>query len=113
MDGGNKLETVTDFIFFGSKLTVDGYCSHEIKRHLFLGRKAMTNLNSILKIRDKFANKGPHSQNYGFTSSHVQIQELDHKECQESKNWCFQILVLEETVDSPLDYKEIKTINLK
>ena len=64
-------ETVTDFILGGSKITANGDCSHEIKRHLFLGRKAMTNLDSILKSRDYFANKGLHSQSYGFSSSHV------------------------------------------
>ena len=66
------METVTDFIFLGSKITVDCDCSHEIKKHLLLGRKAMTNLDSILKSRDiTFANKGPSSQSYGFSSSHV------------------------------------------
>ena len=64
-------EIATDFIFLGSKITADGNCSHEIKRHLFLGRKAMTNLDSVLKIRQYFANKGPYSQSYGFFSSHV------------------------------------------
>ena len=59
------VETVSDFIFWGSKITADGDCSHEIKRHLFLGRKAMT------KQRRYFANKGPSSQGYGFSSSHV------------------------------------------
>ena len=67
------METVTDFILWGSKITEDGDCSQEIKRHLLLGRKAMTNLGSILKSRDinYFANKGPSSQSYGFSSSHV------------------------------------------
>ena len=65
------METVTDFILGGSKITEDGDCSHEIKRHLPLGRKAMTNLDSILKSRHYFANKGLSSQNYGFSSSHV------------------------------------------
>ena len=62
-------ETVTDFIVFGSKITTDGDCSHEIKRHLLLGRKAMINLDSILKTRERhyFANKGPSSQGYGFS----------------------------------------------
>ena len=65
-------ETVRDFIFLSSKITADGDCSHEIKRCLLLGRKAMTNLDSILKTRDiTFANKGPSSQGYGFSSSHV------------------------------------------
>ena len=64
-----KMETVTDFIFLDSKITVDGDCSHEIERRLLLGRKAMTNLDSVLKSRDK----GPYSQSYGFPSSHVHI----------------------------------------
>ena len=69
---GDTMETVTDFIFGGSKITADGDCSHEIKRCLLLGRKAMTNLDSILESRDIFfANKGPFSQSYGFSSSHV------------------------------------------
>ena len=71
---GEKEETVTDFIFLGSKITVDGDCSHEIKRYLFLGRKAMTNLDkSIKKQRHHFANKGPYSQSNGFSSSCVQM----------------------------------------
>ena len=69
---GETVETVSDFIFLGCKITVDGDCSHEIKRRLLLGRKAMTNLDSILKKqRYYFANKGPSSQGYGFPSSHV------------------------------------------
>ena len=67
---GETMETVTNFIFLGSKITADGDYSHEIKRRLFLGRKAMTNLGSILKNRD-IANKGESSQSYGFSSSHV------------------------------------------
>ena len=61
-----KVETVKDFIFLGSKITADGDCSHKIKRHLLLERKAMTNLESILKIRDIVVNKGLYSQSYGF-----------------------------------------------
>ena len=68
---GETMETVTDFIFWGSKIISDGNCSHEIKRHLLLGRKAMTNLDSILKIRYNFADKAPSSQSYGCSSSHV------------------------------------------
>ena len=65
-------EMVADFIFLGSKITADGDCSHEIKRHLPLGRKFMTNLDSILKSREHiFANKGPSSQGYGFSCGHV------------------------------------------
>ena len=68
---GETMDTVTDFIFLVSKITADGDCSHEIKRHLLLGRKAMINLDSILKSRHYFANKGLSSQSYGFSSSHV------------------------------------------
>ena len=69
---GETVETVSDFIFLGSQITADGDCSHEIKRHLLLGRKVMTNLDSILKSRDiYFANKGPAGQGYGFSSGHV------------------------------------------
>ena len=73
-------QTVTDFIFLGSKITADGDCSHEIKRWLLLGRKAMTNPDSILKSRRYFTDKGLYSQSYGFSSSHVWMWELDHKE---------------------------------
>ena len=68
---GETMKIVTEFIFLGSKITADGDCSHEIKRLLLLGRKAMTNLDSILKSRDYFANKRPPSQSYGFSRSHV------------------------------------------
>ena len=72
---GETVETVRDFIFWGSKFTADGDCSHEIKRHLLLGRKVLTNLDCILKSRDittkTISNKGPSSQDYGFSSSHV------------------------------------------
>ena len=72
--------TVADFIFLGSKITVDSDCSYEIKRCLLVGRKAMTNLDSILKSRHHFADKGLYSQSYGFSSSHVWMWKLDHKE---------------------------------
>ena len=68
---GEMVETVTDFIFGGSKVTADDYCSHEIKRCLLLGRKVMTNLDSILKSRHYFVNKGSSSQGYGFSSGHT------------------------------------------
>ena len=67
---GETVETVTDFIFLGSKITADGDCSHELKRCLLLGRKVITNLDSILKSRD-IANKSLSSQGYAFSSSHV------------------------------------------
>ena len=77
---GETMETVTDFISGASKITVDGDCSHEIKRPLLLGRKAMTNLDSILKSRDCFTDKVSSGQSYGFSSSHVWMKELDYKE---------------------------------
>ena len=104
------MEIVTDFIFWGSKITDYGDCSHVIKRHLLLGIKAMTNLHSILKSRDT-TDKGPSSQSYGFTSSHVWIWELDHKEGWAQKNWCFWTVVLEKTLESPLDSKDNQPVN--
>ena len=71
---GETVETVSDFIFLGSKITADGDCRHEMKRRLLLGRKVKTKLDSELKMqRHHFANKGPHSQSYSFSSSHVQM----------------------------------------
>ena len=96
----------------GSKITADGSCSHEIKRRLLLGRKVMTNLDSIFKSRD-IGDSGPYSQNYGLSSSHVQMWELDHKEGWALKNWCFWTVVLEKTLESPLDSKENKPVNPK
>ena len=79
---GETVETVAVLIFLGSKITPDGNCSHEIKRRLLLGRKVMTNLDSILKSRDiTLLTKGPSSRSYGFSSGHVQMWELD---CEES-----------------------------
>ena len=68
-----KVEAVTDFISLGNKMTTDCDCSHEIKRHLLLGKKTMTNLDHIKKQTHHFANKGPDSQSYGFSSSHVRM----------------------------------------
>ena len=68
---GETVETVTNFNFLGSKIVADGECRHEIKRHLHLGRKAMIKLDSILKIRHYFVNKGPSNQGYSFSSSRV------------------------------------------
>ena len=108
------METVRGFIFFGSKITADGDCSYEIKRHLLLGRKAMTNLDSISKSRDiTLLTKVWSSQSYDFSSIHVWIWELDHKESWVPKNWCFWTVVLEKTLESPLDCKEIKPVNPK
>ena len=76
---GKTMETVTDFIFLGSKMTTNGDSSYEIKRNLLFGRKAIKNLGNILKSRAYFAEKGLYSQSYGFSSSHVQMYSL-HKE---------------------------------
>ena len=79
IDGG-KMGTVTDFIFLGSKITVDSDYSHEIKRRLLLGKKLCQTQTAFKKQRHHVANKGPSSQSYGFTSSHGWMSELDHKE---------------------------------
>ena len=102
------METVKSFIFLGSKIT--DY-RHEIKRHLLLGRKSMTNLDSILKSRDVTADKGLYSQSYGFSSSRVWMWELDHKGSWVLKNWYFGIVVLEKTLESPCDCKEIQPVH--
>ena len=80
---------------------------------LLLGKKVMTNLDSILKSRHYFAKKGPSSQGYGFSSRHVWIWELDYKESWALKNWCFWTVVLEKTFESPLDCKEIQLVHPK
>ena len=86
--------------FLGSKITADGNCSHEIKRCLLLGRKAMTNLDSILKSRD-ITDKGLSSQSYGFSSNHVWMWQLDYKESWALKNWCFWTVMLEKILRVP------------
>ena len=96
-------ETMTDFIFLGD-------CSHETKRCLLLGRNTMTNLDSILKSRD--ITKVCIVKIHGFSSSHVEMWDLDHKESWAPKNWCFQMVVLE-NLESPLVSKEIKPVNSK
>ena len=96
---GNKGNS--DRLYFGgSKITAHGDCSHELERCLLLERKAMTNLDSILKSRD-ITNKGPSSQGYGFSSGHVWMWELDYKESWVSKNWGFWTVVLEKTLENP------------
>ena len=111
---GETGETVADFTFLGSKITADGDCSHEIKRRLLLGRKVMTNLDRILKSRDiTLPTKVWSSQGYGFSSSHVWMWELDYKESWAPTNWCFWTVVLEKTLESPLDCKEIQPVHPK
>ena len=77
---------VADFIFLGSQITADSDCSHEIERYLFLGRKSMTKLDSILKTKTSFDDKCLSSQGYGFSSGHGWMCELDYKECWAQKN---------------------------
>ena len=107
------LETVIDFIFLGSKITADDDCSHEIKRHLFLGRKLWPPRQHIKKQRHYFPYKGPSGQSYDFSSSHVWMWQLDYKESSVLKNWCFWTVMLQKTLESHLDSKEIKPVNLK
>ena len=111
---GEIMETVIDFIFLGYKITVNSDCSHEIKRCSLLGRKAKTNLdNALKKQRYRFAHKGPSTQSHGLSSSYGQLWELDHRESWVSKTWCFWTVVLEKTLESPLDCKKIKPVNHK
>ena len=108
------METVTDFVFLGSQITVDGDWSHEIKRHLLLGRKAMTNPVSMLKSRDITLPTKIHIvKAMVFSSSHVWMWELEHKESWAPKNWCFWTVVLEKNLESPLDCKEIQPLRPK
>ena len=110
----DKMETVTDFIFLGSNITVDNDYSHEIKWFLLLGRKTMANLDSILKNRDITLPTKVHTvKAVVFSSSHVQMWELDHKECWAPKNWCFWTVVLKKTLVSPFYCKVIKPVSLK
>ena len=105
---GKQSET----IFLGCKITADGDCSHEIKRRWLLGRKVMTNLDSILKSRDiTLLTKIHYSQSYCFSGSHVRMWELDYKEGWALKNWSFWNVMLEKTLESPLDCKEIQSVN--
>ena len=107
---GETVETVTEFILGGSKITADGGCSHEIKRCLLLGRKVMTNLDSILKSRDiTLPTKVPLVK----ASSHAWMWELDYKESWAPKKWCFWTVVLEKTLESPLDCKESQLVHPK
>ena len=112
---GETVETVTDFIYLGSKITADGDCSIEIKRRLLLGRKVMTNLDSILKSRDITLPTKVHLFKamvfpvvlYGYESWTI------YKASWAPKNWCFWTVVLEKTLESPLDYREIQPVHPK
>ena len=110
---GETMETLTDFIFLGSKITADGDCSHEIKRHLLLGRKAMINLYSVVKSRDITLLTKVYIVKAMVFPVIIYGCELDHKESRMPKNWCFWTVVLEKILESPLDCKEIQPINPK
>ena len=110
---GETVETVSDFILGGSKITADGDCNHEIKRRLLLGRKVMTNLDSILKSRDITFPTKVHLAKADFSSGHVWMWELDSEEDWAPKNWCFWTVVLEKTLESPLDCEEIQPVHPK
>ena len=110
---GNSGKSVR-FILGGSKITEDGHWSHEIKRCLLLGRKVMTKLDNILKSRDiTLLTKVHLVKAMFFSSSHVWVWESDHKEGWAPKNWCFWTVVLEKTLESPLDCKEIQPVDPK
>ena len=111
---GNNGNTVRDFILGGSKITADGDCSHEIKRRLLLGRKVMTNLDSILKSRDITVPTKVHLfKAMVFPVVTYGLWELGYKESWASKNRCFWTVVSEKTLESPLDCKEIQPVNPK
>ena len=110
---GETVETVSDFIFLGSKITADGDCSHEIKRRLTPWKESYDQpRQDIEKQRHTFVNKGPSSQGYGFSSGHIWMWEWDYKESWAPKNWCFWTVVLK-TLESPLDCKEIQPVHPK
>ena len=110
---GETVETVSDFIFLGSKITTDGDCSHEIKRCLLLGRKVMTNLGSILKSRDITLPTKVHLVKAMVFPVVKYGWELDCEESWAPKNWCFWTVVLEKTLESPLDCKVIQPVHPK
>ena len=111
---GETVETVIDFILGGSKITADGDCSHEIKRHLLLGRKAMTNLDSILKSRDITLPTKVHLvKAMVFPVVMYGCEGWTIKKSWVLKNWCFWTVVLKKTLESPLDSKELQPVHPK
>ena len=107
------MEAVTDFIFLDFKITVDSDCSHEIKRHLLLGRKAVTNLDSILNRDITLPTKIHIVKAMIFPIVMYGCENWTIKKGWAPKNWCFRIVVLKKTCESPLDCKEIKPVNPK
>ena len=113
---GGKVETVTDFIFLGSKITADSDCTHEIKRHLLLGRKAMTNLDSVLKNRDHFSNKDLYGQSYGFpvVTYGCESWTIKKPECQRIdafELWCWRRLLKVRWIARRSNQSILKEIN--
>ena len=111
------METVTDFILGDSQITTDGDCSHEIKRHLLLGRKLMTNLDSILKSKDITLSTNVHlvkAMVFPVVTYRCEswiVKKAEHQSW--ASNWCFWTVVLEKTLESPLDCKEIQPVHPK
>ena len=110
---GETVETVAEFIFGGSKITADGDCNHEIKRRLLLGRKGMTNLDSVFKSRDITLPTKVHLVKAMVFPVVMYGWELDSEESWAPKNWCFWIVVLEKTLEPPLDFMEIQPVHCK
>ena len=110
---GETVEIVTDFILWGSKITAYGYCSHEIKTLTPWKESYDQPRQHIKKQKHYFVNKGPSSQGYGFSSGHIWMWELNYKESWAPKNGCFLNVVLEKTLESPLNSKEIQPVHPK
>ena len=109
-----KIEAVTDFLFLHSKITADSDCSHEVRRHLLLGRKAITNLDSVLKSKDiTLLTKDCIVKAMAFPVVMYRCESWTIKTSWVPKNWCFWVVVLEKTFKSPWDCKEIKPVNPK
>ena len=109
---GETVETVSDFIFWGSKITTDSDCSHEIKRRLLLGRKVMTNLDSIFKRRDiTLPTKVRLVKAMVFPVVMYGCESWTIKKAERQKNWCLWTVVLEKPLESPLDCKEIQSVH--
>ena len=107
------METVTDFLFLGSRITADGDCSPEIRRRLLLGGKAMTNPESVLEAETLLSRQRATQSRLRSSQGHTRLWELDHNEGRAPKNWCLWTVVLEKLPESPWDSKDIKSVNLK
>jgi len=106
---GETMETVTDFIFGGSKITADGDCSHEIKD---AWKKSYDQLRQHIK-KQRHCQQRSIKKSYSFSSGHIQMWQWDYKESSAPKNWYFWTVVLEKTLESPLDYKELQPVHPK